>query len=83
METKKVRNHAFLPPYLSFFSNALLCFQSPIKTLEKDTTTATQLFQIMSMLKGKLEQRNKDKYVGETTEAYLKKLKSTKARKTE
>jgi hypothetical protein len=37
----------------------------------------------MITLKGKLEQRNKDKYVGETTEAYLKKLNSTKAREIE
>jgi hypothetical protein len=34
----------------------------------------------MSTLKGKLEQRNKYKYVAETTEAYLMKLNSTKAR---
>jgi hypothetical protein len=37
----------------------------------------------MSTLKGKLEQRNKDKYVGETTEAYLTKLNSTKTREAE
>jgi hypothetical protein len=37
----------------------------------------------MSTLKGKLKQRNKDKYVGETTEAYLMKLNSTKAREAE
>jgi hypothetical protein len=79
----KGEESCILPPYLSFFSNALLCFQSPIKTLEKDTTTVTQLFHIMSTLKGKLEQRKKDKYVGETTEAYLMKLSSTKTRKIE
>jgi hypothetical protein len=55
-----------LPPYFSFFSNVLLCFQSPIKTPEKDTTIVTQLFHITSTLKGKLEQWNKDKYVGRT-----------------
>jgi hypothetical protein len=44
-----------LPPYFSFFSNALLCFQSSIKTLEKDTTTVTQLFHIMSAFKGNVE----------------------------
>jgi hypothetical protein len=37
----------------------------------------------MSTLKGKLEQWNKDKYVDETTEAYLTKLNSTKAREVE
>jgi hypothetical protein len=37
----------------------------------------------MSTLKGKLEQRNKDKYVGETTEAYLVKLNANKAREIE
>jgi hypothetical protein len=58
------------PTLFLIFSNALLCFQSPIKTLEKDTTTVTQLFHIMSTLNGKPEQRNKDKYVGKTTEAY-------------
>jgi hypothetical protein len=37
----------------------------------------------MSMLKGKPEQQNKDKYVVETTEAYLMKLNSTKAHEVE
>jgi hypothetical protein len=37
----------------------------------------------MSTLNGKLEQRNKDKYVGETTVTYLMKLNSTKAREVE
>jgi hypothetical protein len=37
----------------------------------------------MSRLKGKLEQRNKDKYVAETREAYLMKLNSIEARKFE
>jgi hypothetical protein len=37
----------------------------------------------MSTLKGKLEQWNKDKYVGETTEACLMKLNSTKTREAE
>jgi hypothetical protein len=51
------------------FSNAPFCSQSPIKILEKDPTAVTQLFHIMNTLKGKLEQRNKNKYVAETTEA--------------
>jgi hypothetical protein len=79
----KGEESCILPPYFSFFSSALLCFQSPIKTLEKDTATVTQQFHIMSTLKGKLEQRNKDKYVGETTEAYLMKRISTKAQEVE
>jgi hypothetical protein len=33
------------------------------------------------MIKGKLEQQKKDKYIGETKEAYLMKLNSTKANK--
>jgi hypothetical protein len=37
----------------------------------------------MSTLNGKLEQRNKDKYVVKTTEAYLMKLNSTKAHEVE
>jgi hypothetical protein len=79
---KEDEESCILPPYFSFFSNVLLCFQSPVKTLEKDTTTVTQLFH-MSKLKGKLEQRNKDKYVGKTTEVYLMKLNSTKAHEVE
>jgi hypothetical protein len=71
------------PTLFLIFSSALLCFQSPIKTLEKDTTTVTQLFHAMSTLKCKLEQRNRDKYFGETTEAYLMKLNSNKAREVE
>jgi hypothetical protein len=31
------------PTLFLIFSNVLLCFQSPIKTLEKDTTTVNQL----------------------------------------
>jgi hypothetical protein len=56
---KEGEQSCILPPYFSYFSNALLCFQSPIKTPEKDTTTVTQLFYIMSTLKVKLEQRNR------------------------
>jgi hypothetical protein len=37
----------------------------------------------MNTIKGKLEQRNRDKYVAETTEAYLMKLHSNKAREVE
>jgi hypothetical protein len=38
---KEGEESCILPPYFSFFSSALSCFQSPIKTLEKDTTTVT------------------------------------------
>jgi hypothetical protein len=57
----------------SFLISFPVCcfFQSPTKTLEEDTTTVTQLFHIMSTLKGNPEQENKDKYVVRTTKAYV------------
>jgi hypothetical protein len=80
---KEGEESCILPPYFSFFFNSLLCFQSPIKTLKENTTKVTQLFHIMSTLKGKLEQRNKDKYAGETIDAYLMKLNSSNTREVE
>jgi hypothetical protein len=53
---KEGEESCIFPPYFSFFFSVLLCFQSPIKTLENDTNTVTQLFHIMRALKGKLEQ---------------------------
>jgi hypothetical protein len=38
---EKGEESRILSHYFSFFSNALLCFQSPIKPLEKDATTVT------------------------------------------
>jgi hypothetical protein len=71
METKKVRIHEYSHLISLFFFSVLFCFQSPTNTLEEDTTTVTQLFHIMSTLKGKLEQENEEKYIGKTTEAYV------------
>jgi hypothetical protein len=65
----------------TIFSSVLFHFQSPVKTLEKDAATITNLFHITSIHKGKLEQENKDNYVGNTAEVYVMNLNSTKIHK--
>lgn len=63
-----------LQAYLSFLNNGLKIFHEVVLLLEGDGRTVCELYEIMSTLRTKLQQRQVDSFFGVETSALLQKF---------